>query len=77
MPRIHFRRINSRLMTFRLGVLDQDYRDALKMVNINRLDKLDDVNEGSRPRNGQTLVYDNTNDKYNVTDIDLDGGEFT
>lgn len=76
MPRIHFRRINSRLMTFRLGVLDQDYRDALKMVNINRLDKLDDVNEGINPRNGQTLVYDKTNDKYNVTDIDLDGGDF-
>ena len=77
MPRIHFRRINSRLMTFRLGVLDQDYRDALKMVNINRLDTLSDVIEGPRPKDGQTLVYNSTNDKYIVDDIDLDGGEFT
>jgi hypothetical protein len=63
-------------MTFRLGVLDQDYRDALKMVNINSLSKLDDVVEGPRPLSGQTLVYDNTVNKYVLDDIDLDGGDF-
>ena len=76
MPRIHFRRVNSRLMTFRLGVLENDYADALKMVNINRLDKLDDVVENTAPKDGDTLNYDSVTDTYVVGKIALDGGGF-
>lgn len=76
MPRIHFRRVNSRLMTFRLGVLENDYADALKMVNINRLDTLSDVVEGVAPKDGDTLNYDSVTDTYVVGKIQLDGGGF-
>ncbi len=63
-------------MTFRLGVLDNDYNDALKMVNINRLDKLDDVVENTAPKDGDTLNYDSVTDTYVVGKIALDGGDF-
>lgn len=76
MPRIHFRRTGNKLLTFKLGVIDSDFSEALKMVNINRLDTLDDVVEPANPKDGQTLNYDSTNDTYVVGDIKLDGGDF-
>lgn len=76
MARIHLRRAGNKLLTFRLGIIDTDFSDALKMVNINRLDTLDDVVEPANPKDGQTLNYDKTTDKYVVGDIKLDGGDF-
>lgn len=50
---------------------------------VNRLDQLNDVEEGLTPSDGSTLVYNSVNDKYevqklNLSDIegDLDGGSF-
>lgn len=76
MPRIHFRRVNSKLMTFRLGVIDTDFKDALEMAGVNRLDRLEDVIQGQNPKPGQTLNYDATTEKYVVGDMKLDGGDF-
>lgn len=40
-----------------------------------RLDQLDDIVESS-PANNATLVYNSTDDKYYVQQLDLDGGTF-
>lgn len=41
-----------------------------------RLDTLADVVEGISPANNSTLVYNNATDKYEVKEINLDGGNF-
>lgn len=42
---------------------------------VTRLDQLVDVVEGT-PANNATLVYNSTTDKYDVKQINLDGGTF-
>lgn len=45
-------------------------------ANTVRLDTLADVVEVGTPANNSTLVYNNTTDKYEVKEINLDGGSF-
>lgn len=50
----------------------------------NRLDQLNDVEEGTSPEDGATLAYDEFQDKYivrkltigDIDEVNLDGGEF-
>ena len=42
----------------------------------NRLDALEDVSEGLTPVDNSTLVYNASTDKYEVKELDLDGGTF-
>jgi hypothetical protein len=41
-----------------------------------RLDTLSDVIEGVNPSNNSTLVYNTVNDKYEVKELNIDGGSF-
>lgn len=44
--------------------------------DVRRLDTLQDVIEGSGAANNATLVYNSDSDKYEVQQLNLDGGTF-
>jgi hypothetical protein len=44
--------------------------------NVRRLDTLSDVIEGAGAANNATLVYNSDTDKYEVQQLNLDGGTF-
>jgi hypothetical protein len=60
------------------GIVRPNDAVVLKNVinDVRRLDGLQDVIEGSGAANNATLVYNSDTDKYEVQQLNLDGGTF-